>query len=60
MGGDYRMNYTAFGDNVNVAARLEGVNKHFGTRILVSKSVYSAFPEVCFNLFFVLFICFSF
>lgn len=45
MGGNNRMNYTAFGDNVNVAARLEGVNKYFGTRIIVSKSVASTFPE---------------
>ena len=45
MGGENRMNYTAFGDNVNVAARLEGVNKHFGTRVICNKSVYSAFKN---------------
>jgi hypothetical protein len=38
---------TAFGDSVNVAARLEGVNKYFGTRIIVSKSVYTTFTQVC-------------
>ena len=35
------MNYTALGNNVNLAARLEGLNKQFGTAILVSEEVYS-------------------
>lgn len=34
-----RYNYTAIGDNVNLAARLESANKFFGTSILVSSSV---------------------
>jgi adenylate cyclase len=34
------MNYTALGNTVNLAARLEGLNKQFGTTILVSESVY--------------------
>ena len=46
MGSNHRMNYTAFGDAVNVAARLEGVNKYFGSRIIVSKAVFAAFQEV--------------
>lgn len=45
MGSDNRMNYTAFGDNVNIAARLEGVNKLFGTRIMISKTVWQTLPE---------------
>lgn len=38
-GGDYFFDYTAYGDAVNVAARLESVNKQLGTRICVSQSV---------------------
>ena len=44
VGGGGRENYTVHGDCVNVAARLEAMNKQFGTRLLVSESVVEAAP----------------
>jgi adenylate cyclase len=40
VGSTERMNYTALGNTVNLAARLEGLNKQFGTAILASEGVY--------------------
>ena len=40
LGSTERMNYTALGNTVNLAARLEGLNKKFGTAIIVSEDVY--------------------
>jgi class 3 adenylate cyclase/ABC-type nitrate/sulfonate/bicarbonate transport system substrate-binding protein len=40
VGSSARLSYTALGDGVNVAARLEGINKQFGTTICISDSIY--------------------
>eukprot|EP00668_Euglena_longa_P042961 GGOE01056889.1.p1 GENE.GGOE01056889.1~~GGOE01056889.1.p1 ORF type:complete len:388 (+),score=136.55 GGOE01056889.1:169-1164(+) len=38
----YRVSYTCLGDGVNLAARLEALNKKFGTYICVSHATYQA------------------
>ncbi|RPJ09597.1 MAG: CHASE2 domain-containing protein [Spirochaetaceae bacterium] len=38
MGTANKLNYTIMGNHVNFASRLEGVNKHYGTAILVSEN----------------------
>jgi len=43
-GGGKFFDYTAYGDTVNTAARLEAANKQLGTRICVSESVASRVP----------------
>lgn len=41
-GGRRFFDYTAYGDTINTAARLEAANKHLGTRICVSAAVANA------------------
>ncbi|MBI4148128.1 adenylate/guanylate cyclase domain-containing protein [Candidatus Woesearchaeota archaeon] len=45
MGSAMRFNYTCMGDTINLASRLEGINKEYGTHIIVSESTKKNLPK---------------
>jgi adenylate cyclase len=46
-GGGRFFDYTAYGDTINVASRLEAVNKQLGTRVCVSATLAARMSEFC-------------
>lgn len=46
IGSDQLLDYTAIGDGMNLAARLEATNKHYGTHILLGENTWREVREV--------------
>jgi class 3 adenylate cyclase len=49
IGSEIQMNFTCLGDGVNLASRLEGANKAYGTYIMISDAVYRQIDQTLFS-----------
>lgn len=46
MGSPRLVDYTVLGDNVNIASRVEGLNKQYGTEILITEATYELVKDI--------------
>ena len=46
IGSSFRLSYTCLGDSVNLSSRLEGLNKVYGTNIMVSEFCYEIVKDL--------------